>query len=102
MVLSANQTDNAGLRRCWWHCCKEENINPNKPTRPPLLFALDAKLGVAGGFHYAPDCKALRAAGSGDASGAAVYCGGDFSSGSFDGGTDGLGDGSGCGGGGGD
>ena len=111
----ANQTDNAGLRRCWWQCCKEENINPNSPTRLPLLFALDAKLGVADGFRYAPDCKALRAAGSGDTGGAAVYCGGDFSSASFDGGTDGLGDGGGadsggdggggdggCGGGGGD
>jgi hypothetical protein len=106
VVLATAQRDNTGLRRTWWHCCKEENINPRKPTRLPLLFALDAKLGIADGFRYAPDCSALRAGGDGS-----VHCGGDFSSGSFDGGTDGFGDagsssdgggsdgGSGCGGG---
>jgi len=89
VVLASAQRDNAGLRRVWWHCCKEENINPRKPTRLPLLFALDAKLGIADGFRYAPDCSALRAGGDGS-----VYCGGDFSSASFDGGTDGFGEGS--------
>ena len=87
VVLATAQRDNTGLRRTWWHCCKDENINPRKPTRLPLLFALDAKLGVADGFRYAPDCSALRAGGDGS-----VYCGGDFSSNSFDGGTDGFGD----------
>ena len=106
VALAPGQRDNAGLRRVWWHCCKEENINPRQPTRLPLLFALDAKLGVTDGFRYAPDCSALRAGGDGS-----VYCGGDFGSASFDGGTDGFGDagssgdgggdgGSGCGGGG--
>jgi hypothetical protein len=87
IVLATAQRDNTGLRRTWWQCCKEENINPRKPTRLPLLFALDAKLGIADGFRYAPDCSALRAGGDGS-----VYCGGDFSSDSFDGGTDGFGD----------
>jgi hypothetical protein len=87
VVLATAQRDNTGLRRTWWQCCKEENINPRKPTRLPLLFALDAKLGIENGFRYAPDCSALRAGGDGS-----VYCGGDFSSHSFDGGTDGFGD----------
>jgi hypothetical protein len=87
IALAPGQRDNAGLRRVWWYCCKEENINPRRPTRLPLLFALDAKLGIADGFRYAPDCKALRAGGDGS-----VYCGGDFGSDSFDGGTDGFGD----------
>ena len=87
VALALAQRDNTGLRRTWWHCCKDENINPRKPTRLPLLFALDAKLGIANGFRYAPDCSALRAGGDGS-----VYCGGDFSSGSYDGGTDGFGD----------
>jgi hypothetical protein len=87
VVLATAQRDNTGLRRTWWHCCKDENINPRRPTRLPLLFALDAKLGIADGFRYAPDCSALRAGGDGS-----VYCGGDFSSNSFDGGTDGFGD----------
>ena len=90
VVLAAEQRDNAGLRRCWWQCCKEENIDPRRPTRLPLLFALDGKLGIADGFRYAPDCRALRAGGDGS-----VHCGGDFSSASVDGSTDGFGDGSG-------
>lgn len=122
VVLARNQRDNTGLRRCWWQCCKDENINPRKPTRLPALFALDAKLGIADGFKYLPDCQALRAGGDGG-----VYCGGDFAAGGSegiggstdgfgdgsasvsgggdggsDGGSDGGGDGGGCGGGGGE
>jgi len=102
VVLASNQRDNSGLRRCWWQCCKDENINPRKPTRLPVLFALDAKLGIADGFRYAPDCQAVRAGGDGS-----VYCGGDFAAGGDGGGgsTDGFGDadaGDGDGGGGGD
>ena len=82
---------NAGLRRCFWFACREEHINPKKPTRLPLLFAIDAKLAVPGGFHYVADCTALRAQqGSGGAT--AIYCGGDFGDASVDGGTDGFGD----------
>lgn len=89
VVLAPAQRDtNAGLRRVWWHCCKEENINVKQPSRLPLLFALDAKLGIVGGFVYAADCVAQRAAGArGD------YCGGDFSDSSIDGGTSGFGEG---------
>lgn len=111
VVLSAAQQNNAGLRRCWWFTCREENINPRDPTRLPLLFALDAKLNVPDGFHYVADCSSVRRKSSGSDSGGAVYCGGDFSSTSFDGGTEGFadasssdgggwGDSGGCGGGG--
>ncbi len=103
VVLGAERRDNAGLRRAWWHACKEENINPRKAARLPLLFALDTKLNIANGFRYAPDCKALRQRGEGG-----VHCAGDFGDSSVDGGTEGFGDatssggdsGSGCGGGG--
>lgn len=103
LVLSADKRGNTGLRRVWWNACKEENIDPRQPSRLPLLFALDAKLGIADGFFYAPDCAALRH----DAvTGGAVHCGADFSSSDFDGTTDGFGDaaagdgdgGGGCGG----
>ncbi|HSQ06883.1 MAG TPA: hypothetical protein VLM84_04220 [Chromatiaceae bacterium] len=103
VVLGKDRQGNAGLRRCWWWVCREEHIDPRKPTRLPLLFALDAKLGIADGFHYTPDCSALRRAG--DGSGSTPYCGGDFGDSSIDGGTDGFGDGGdgsgdgGCGGG---
>lgn len=95
VALGADQRDNAGLRRVWWHCCREENIDPRNATRLPLLFAIDAKLAIADGFRYAPDCSALR---QGNASGA-VYCGGDFH-GRSDYNFGGSGCGGGCGGGG--
>ncbi len=97
VVLSPDKQNNEGLRRSWWHACREENINPAKPTRLPLLFALDAKLGIGDGFRYVPDCGSIRREG-GLASGT-VHCGADFGSSSVDGGTDGFGDGSGDGGG---
>lgn len=91
VVLSKNRQDNAGLRRAWWQACRQENIDPRKPSRLPLLFAIDKKLNIGGGFVYALDCRALQA-GSGTGSGGSPYCGGDFSSSDFDGGTDGFGD----------
>jgi len=88
----------AALRRCWWYACREENIFPKNALRLPLLFALDAKLDIADGFHYVVDCTAVRRAGSDGM----IYCGGDFASGvGSDGGADSSGSdsSSGCGGG---
>lgn len=90
VVLSEDRKSNEGLRRVWWYCCKYENIDPVNPTRLPLLFALDSKLNIPGGFVYHPQCEELRQRG-GDAG--AAHCGGDFSSSSFDGGSAGFGDG---------
>jgi hypothetical protein len=93
VVLGADRQNNAGLRRTWWYACLEENINPRKHTRLPLLFALDAKLNVADGFRYAPDCKALRDNRNERGSGSGTtHCGGDFSDSSYDGSTDGFAD----------
>ncbi len=92
VALGGALQSNAGLRRCWWHVCREENINPGAPTRLPLLFALDVKLHIPNGFRYVPDCKGVRRDNP-DGSSAVVYCGGDFSSTGFDGGTAGFGDG---------
>lgn len=78
---------NEGLRRVWWQCCKQENIHPVRPSRLPLLFALDKKLNIANGFHYTTDCSELRKAGV-----ASSYCGGDFSDPDFGGSTAGMGD----------
>ncbi len=114
-VLGGNNTKrNDGLRRTWYWACKEESIDPRNPTRLPLLFALDRKFGIAGGYRYEANCKSIQ-----DASSSNSYCGSDFSSsdsgasgdsGGFGGsestsGSDGSGDGgsdggSGCGGGG--
>lgn len=101
-------SDNEGLRRVWWYCCLEENINPKKATRLPLLFALDRKLGIANGFVYDLQCRRQRAAeggaiAAGGCGGAGsdrrdVNCADDFSDASIDGTTAGLGCSSGDGG----
>lgn len=119
VMAGSNAKRNDGLRRTWYWACKEESIHPRKPTRLPLLFALDAKFGIAGGYHYIPDCKAVGAqsdtnsycgtdfGGSTDSSGSDSGSDGwsfsssdDSSSSSDGGGSDGGGCGGGCGGGG--
>jgi hypothetical protein len=90
VVLSSAKQSNTGLRRCWWHVCRDENINPRAPTRLPLLFALDAKLDIPNGMHYVADCNSIRRQGNPGEQARTTYCGGDFSSATFDGGTDGI------------
>ena len=108
-VLSGDPRRNDGLRRCWYWACKEESIDPRAPTRLPLLFALDRKFAIEGGFAYVPDCGDINRQSSSGA-----HCGSSFSddshSGSADtfggaeagsasgGDGDGGGDGGGCGG----
>lgn len=87
VALAADKRSNAGLRRTWWHACKEEHIDPRRPSRLPLLFAIDAKLGIADGFVYSPDCREARARGDNS-----TNCAGDFSDAGVDGSTDGFGD----------
>ncbi|WP_028312005.1 glycine-rich domain-containing protein [Derxia gummosa] len=72
----------AGLRHCWRQACALEHLDPRRPRRLPLLFGLDAALGIAGGFVYVADCRGLEARGDG------VHCGADLGGGG-DGGSDG-------------
>lgn len=62
VALGRGQTDDVGLKRTWRQACREENINPTSPSRLPLLFAIDEKLGIKDGFHYVPDCGKSSAA----------------------------------------
>lgn len=110
-VLGKDPKRNSGLRRAWFWACREESIDPHRPTRLPLLFALDAKFSIKDGYRYVPDCRDIQGKSNGDS-----YCGTDFSGGSssdngdtgfsFEGGgseasgSDNSGCGSGCGGGG--
>jgi hypothetical protein len=41
-----------GRGAAWWFSCAEAGIDPRRPTRLPLLFAIDAELGVENGCHY--------------------------------------------------
>lgn len=95
VVLSRNYERNVGLRRVWWHACRLEGIDPRNPAKLPLLFALDARLGLADGFRYALDCHGLRDKrddGSGGG-GCGSQCASDMRDSSYDGTTDGFGDG---------
>lgn len=92
IVLSSKSQANQGLRRVWWHACVAENINPKKPTRLPILFAIDAKLNISDGFRYLADCTGVRKRVDKAGDGGVTYCGGDFSCAEFDGTTDGFGD----------
>ncbi len=88
--LGRVKADNEGLRRVWWFSCLEENIDPRKATRLPLLFAIDRKLAIPGGFVYELDCRrAPRDVAQGAAGG--TQCAEAFGDSSVDGSTDGLG-----------
>ncbi|MBL8259792.1 MAG: hypothetical protein JNM60_08300 [Candidatus Competibacteraceae bacterium] len=110
--VTADMSSDAALRRTWRHACLEEKIDPKKPVRLPLLFAIDAELEIANGNVYRlskPDPASRSAEGGG---GGAVGCGGfacqgDGLAGGGSGGDSSCGDGGGgcgggCGGGGGD
>lgn len=74
VLVGNNRQSSAGLRRCWAQVCREELINPQKPTHLPLLFALDAKLAIVNGFYYAPDCRGAQF-NKDPNNGAVVHCG---------------------------
>ena len=90
-VLGKKARHNDGLRRAWYWACKDEAINPRTPSRLPLLFALDAKLDIPGGFHYAPDCASLGPGSHPHHDGGRTYFGTSFSDGSFTGSADDFG-----------
>ncbi|MDD2368954.1 MAG: hypothetical protein PHQ90_06590, partial [Sulfuricurvum sp.] len=86
-----------GIKHTWMIACSREKIDPAKPDRLPMIFAIDGLLNIEDGYHYVLDCAnpASPMYGSG-------YCASDIgcSSGcSADTGGDSGSDGSGCGGG---
>lgn len=46
-----------GIKRSWRLACALEQINPKKPVRLPLIFAMDSLLNIDNGFTYQLDCK---------------------------------------------
>jgi hypothetical protein len=87
VTLGRAQGDDIGLKRTWRYACLEENINPKAPSRLPLLFGIDAKLGIADGFRYLPDCSKWKPDGQAD-----VHCGAHLGAGCGGGGSGGWGD----------
>ena len=71
-----------GIKRAWRIACAKEKIDPNTPSRLPLIFAIDAQLNIQDGFKYALNCqnKNSRAYGDGYCAshiGCASGCAGD-------------------------
>jgi len=94
-AMPTRDTATEGIRRAWRLACKMEGIDPKQPQRLPLLFALDAHLGIAGGFIYVLNCKDVAV------SSGAAFCASDIGSCGGDGGGEGDSScGGGCGGGG--
>jgi hypothetical protein len=86
-ALGRQARGNDGLRRAWYWTCKDEAINPKKPSRLPLLFALDKKLGIANGFVYQPNCKDIQSKNVAGGQNGEVHCGTSFSDHSYSGGS---------------
>lgn len=74
VVMGGRKSQQGAIRRAWHLACKEEGIQPGKPSRLPLLFELDALLAIANGFVYRPDCRLPGVDNSGS------YCGADLGS----------------------
>jgi hypothetical protein len=109
-AMSSPHLATAGIRRTWFHACHIEGIDPKQPDRLPLLFALDAQLGIAQGFIYTLNCANPSTSSSNTFCASNIGCGGSASGCTGDvgaGDSGGSGDsgsscGGGCGGGGGD
>ncbi|WP_346288337.1 hypothetical protein, partial [Zoogloea sp.] len=88
--MATPQVAQRGLRRTWLQACRLEGIDPRKPARLPMLFALDGLLLIPDGFRYALNCMGPDGTRSGDA-----YCATDIGCGGSGGGCMGDSDGGG-------
>ena len=97
-----------GIKRAWRLACAKESIYPKSPIKLPLLFAIDKKLKIKGGFSYQLNCKGNPSSSHSSSCGGYCAtdigctsgCGGDSGSSSSDGGGFFGGGDSSCGGGG--
>lgn len=88
-----------GIKLAWRLACAREGIDPQKPDRLPRLFAIDARIGLAGGFVYSLNCMAASGgAGSGNFCASHIGCGSGCSGDSGAADSDGGSCGGGCGG----
>ena len=96
----------AGIKRAWRIACHRAKINPQSPLRLPLIFEIDALLGIEDGFTYSLNCKDPSSSSSGDFCASHIGCAAGCAGGGSGSSNDGFGssdagssDGSGCGGG---
>lgn len=58
--MTAPTVAQAGIKRAWRLACAREGLDPRRPGRLPLIFALDGMLGIEDGFLYSLDCQDPR------------------------------------------
>lgn len=63
IAFGTDPEQNRGLSLIWMLSCRYELINPRTPATLPMLFALDATLGIADGLLYRLDSTGLYSAG---------------------------------------
>ncbi len=98
-----------GIKRAWRLACAREHIHPGRPSKLPLIFAIDTILDIPNGFKYSINCTDKQSPVYGDGYcaahiGCSSGCAGDSaadtdSAGFFDGLFDSSNCGSDCGGG---
>ena len=95
-VLKPGQNKtNEGLGACGGRPARKNGSTPRHPRRCRCSLPSIADLNIPNGYRYVPDCGSVRTVSTTVGIEFSTQCGGDFSSTSFDGGTDGLGDGDG-------
>ncbi len=57
-AMRGRDPEGTSLWRTWRLACLEENIDPERPTRVPLLFGIDTKLAIPGTQPF--DVRTLR------------------------------------------
>ncbi len=75
-AMASPHQASAGIRRTWFHACRLEGIDPKQPERLPLLFALDAQLGIANGFVYSLNCANTATSSGNSFCASSIGCGG--------------------------
>jgi hypothetical protein len=80
------------MQRTWRLCCMQEGIRPEAPGGVPLLFRIDAQIGIPGAMRH--DLEALRRAATSGSGCSGGGCGGGRDADADGGGSDGGG----CGG----
>ena len=56
-AMNGSTSSPEGIRLAWRLACIREKIQPQKPDRLPLLFAIDSLLEIKEGFYYELDCS---------------------------------------------
>ncbi|MCF2947585.1 hypothetical protein L0668_05655 [Paraglaciecola aquimarina] len=74
-AMKSKDRAQSGIKRAWRIACHKEQINPHKPKRLPIIFALDASLNIEDGFHYELNCMKSNSTTSGGGNISGGHCG---------------------------